>query len=232
MNWYINADGTTNGMNSATDSDEDMGFALVMADAQWGGYTTVAKSFLALVLANDFETDWSIKGGDQYKNAVDPSYLAPAYYKVFATIPVTTAPEPGRHEDLRHPHRRRQCHDRPGPGLGQRPQRAQLHLRRDPHALPRGAGRLLVRRHRRRDVQHEHRGLLRHHRRRQHQGWLQPERHRHRRQPARTAVRSGRRRRHGRKPASCSPTPTRTPPAWRPRAPTTTSTRRGRCSAS
>src|SRR4029079_10933497 len=34
MNWHINAGGTVAGANSATDSDEDMAFALVMADKQ------------------------------------------------------------------------------------------------------------------------------------------------------------------------------------------------------
>ena len=48
MNWHINSSGTTasGGTNSATDADEDMAFALVMADKQWGGYTTVAKNML------------------------------------------------------------------------------------------------------------------------------------------------------------------------------------------
>ena len=70
-------------MNSATDSDEDMAFALVMADKQWGGYTTAAKDFLTIVAAKDFLTDGTIRGGDTY-NDVNPSYLAPAYYRVFA----------------------------------------------------------------------------------------------------------------------------------------------------
>ena len=38
MNWYINAAGTqVLGTGAATDADEDMAFALVMADARWGG---------------------------------------------------------------------------------------------------------------------------------------------------------------------------------------------------
>jgi len=86
MHWHINSNGTvaSGGMNSATDSDEDMGFALVMADKQWGGYATVAKDFLSKVAKLDFEDDGTIKGGDKYANAVNPSYLAPAYYRTFA----------------------------------------------------------------------------------------------------------------------------------------------------
>jgi len=86
MNWHLNADGSvaSGGQNSATDGDEDMGFALVMADKQWGGYTSVAKDFLGKMAKADFETDGTIKGGDKYGNAVNPSYLAPAYYRTFA----------------------------------------------------------------------------------------------------------------------------------------------------
>src|SRR4029079_13613993 len=84
MNWHINAGGTVAGANSATDSDEDMAFALVMADKQWGGYTTTAKSMLTTVAMYDFAADGTIQGGDTYPNSVNPSYIAPAFYRVFA----------------------------------------------------------------------------------------------------------------------------------------------------
>jgi endo-1,4-beta-D-glucanase Y len=83
MNWHIASNGSTAGMNSATDADEDMAFALVMADKQWGGYTTTATNLLTTVAMYDFGTDGTIKGGDFY-TAVNPSYLAPAFYRVFA----------------------------------------------------------------------------------------------------------------------------------------------------
>jgi len=83
MNWRINASGTTAGNNSATDADEDIAFALVMADKQWGGYTTTATNMLNTVAMWDFGTDGTIKGGDFYV-AVNPSYIAPAFYRVFA----------------------------------------------------------------------------------------------------------------------------------------------------
>ena len=84
MNWHINSNGTTasGGLNSATDADEDMAFALLMADKQWGGYSTVAMSMISTVATNDFGTDGTIKGGDTYV-AVDPSYIAPAFYRAF-----------------------------------------------------------------------------------------------------------------------------------------------------
>jgi endo-1,4-beta-D-glucanase Y len=84
MNWHINSNGTTasGGLNSATDADEDMAFALLLADKQWGGYTTVATNMISTVAMNDFGTDGTVKGGDTYV-AVDPSYLAPAFYRAF-----------------------------------------------------------------------------------------------------------------------------------------------------
>jgi len=94
MNWHINSSGTTAGANSATDADEDMAFALVMADKQWGGYTTTATDMLTKVAMYDFGTDGTIKGGDTYV-AVNPSYIAPAFYRVFAAY-VTDATQRAR----------------------------------------------------------------------------------------------------------------------------------------
>jgi endo-1,4-beta-D-glucanase Y len=94
MHWHINSSGTIAGMNSATDADEDMAFALVMADKQWGGYTTTATTMLNTIAQYDFGTDGTIKGGDFYV-AVNPSYIAPAFYRVFAAY-VTDATQKTR----------------------------------------------------------------------------------------------------------------------------------------
>lgn len=85
MNWHVNSDGTTSAgeNNSATDGDEDMAFALLMADKQWSGYAAVTTKLLSAILTYDFASDGTVKGGDTY-TAVDPSYLAPAYYRAFA----------------------------------------------------------------------------------------------------------------------------------------------------
>jgi len=83
MHWQIAPDGNVQNGNSATDADEDMAFALIMADKQWGGYTETAKDFLAKVLEHDFHDDGTIRGGDNY-DEVNPSYLAPAFYRTFA----------------------------------------------------------------------------------------------------------------------------------------------------
>jgi len=85
MNWHVNADNTTSAgeNNSATDGDEDMAFAILMADKQWAGYTAIATRLLITIVTGDFASDGTVKGGDTY-TAIDPSYLAPAYYRAFA----------------------------------------------------------------------------------------------------------------------------------------------------
>ena len=65
-----------------------------MADKQWGGYTTTATNMLNTVAMYDFGTDGTIKGGDFYV-AVNPSYIAPAFYRVFAAY-VTDATQRAR----------------------------------------------------------------------------------------------------------------------------------------
>jgi endo-1,4-beta-D-glucanase Y len=85
MHWQILSNGERVGHNSATDSDEDMGFALVMAEKQWGGYASTAKDFLGKVAQFDFHMDGTIRGGDAY-DPVNPSYLAPAFYRTFAAF--------------------------------------------------------------------------------------------------------------------------------------------------
>ncbi len=103
MNWYILADGNVStqdsggqdGYGAATDADEDMAWALVMANEQWGGQGSLSKSYLdsAKQMLGDiwsYEIDnnrlpknGSSWGGDTSLNI---SYFAPAYYKVFAQV--------------------------------------------------------------------------------------------------------------------------------------------------
>ena len=48
MNWYIAPDGNSVlGSGAATDADEDMAFALVMADKRWGGQGSLSTTYLA-----------------------------------------------------------------------------------------------------------------------------------------------------------------------------------------
>jgi endo-1,4-beta-D-glucanase Y len=98
MNWYIDPTGTRAlGEGAATDSDEDIAFALVLADRQWGGRGSLSDDYLTLAkrqidLVWKFEVDHGaedvLKPGDRWGGAqlTNPSYFAPAYYRTFARI--------------------------------------------------------------------------------------------------------------------------------------------------
>jgi len=97
MNWYILKDGNTpsEGNGAATDADEDMAWALIQADKQWGGQGSLSKSYLdtAKQLLGDifkYEVDnyKLIKNGSGWgdDNSLNISYFAPAYYRVFAKV--------------------------------------------------------------------------------------------------------------------------------------------------
>ena len=96
MDWYIKADGSgtgDNGAGAASDADEDMGWALLMADRQWGGkgglndtYLNIAKKQITQVYNTEIQDDKLLKPGDGWGgwSTVNPSYFAPSYYRVFA----------------------------------------------------------------------------------------------------------------------------------------------------
>jgi endo-1,4-beta-D-glucanase Y len=66
---------------SATDGDEDIAYALYMANAQWGGYKTDADA-MGTAFAADIASDL-VSGGSNYKTVFNPSYFAPAAYRKF-----------------------------------------------------------------------------------------------------------------------------------------------------
>jgi endo-1,4-beta-D-glucanase Y len=99
MNWEIGPDGTTTsgGTGAATDGDEDMAWALVMADRQWSGkgslsdtYLNHAKKLVGLIWSYEVDQsrNYMLKPGDQWGNVdvTNPSYFAPAYYRVFGQV--------------------------------------------------------------------------------------------------------------------------------------------------
>ena len=102
MNWYIKADGSgigNNGGGPATDADEDMAFALLMADKQWGGSGSLGKSYLEIakdtigkVYANEiFDYKYLKPGAWGDNSATNLSYFAPAYYREFAKVDTANA---------------------------------------------------------------------------------------------------------------------------------------------
>lgn len=98
MDWYINAAGTQRlGTGGATDADEDMAWALVMADRQWGGQGTLDKPYLeyakTLIKAIwDHEVDHAnndfLLAGDSWQGNLifNASYFVPNEYRVFGEV--------------------------------------------------------------------------------------------------------------------------------------------------
>ena len=85
MNWHYDANGGVVGNGAATDADEDMAFALVMADKQWGGYSADANALIGAILASEVDGSNNLRPDDSGSTQdSNPSYFAPAYYKVFA----------------------------------------------------------------------------------------------------------------------------------------------------
>jgi endo-1,4-beta-D-glucanase Y len=97
MDWYIDAAGTQrcpgeSSCGAATDSDEDIAFALILADAQWGGkgalddtYANYATAQVGRVANNEVAASGIIKPGDSWggDDTLNLSYFAPAFYEAF-----------------------------------------------------------------------------------------------------------------------------------------------------
>ena len=99
MDWYIAPDGSrTLGVGGATDSDEDMAWALVMAHRQWGGSGSLGEPYLRHAKRQiervwEFEVDHGkydgmLLPGDDWRgrNVFNPSYFAPNQYRVFGEV--------------------------------------------------------------------------------------------------------------------------------------------------
>lgn len=90
MNWKMgNLDPTTVwGKGAATDAEMDVAAALIMASYQFGDtkYRDAAATLLAKVRAAEFETNGLHKPGDSWNDKKNPSYVSPAYYKLFREV--------------------------------------------------------------------------------------------------------------------------------------------------
>jgi len=89
MNWQISSSGGIVGMGSATDADEDIAWALLMASDQWSSvdYLNDARTVIDAIYGTAIAGDGTLKP-DQYGGTngttYDPDYFSPAYYRVFA----------------------------------------------------------------------------------------------------------------------------------------------------
>src|SRR5688572_1982255 len=99
MQWYIAPDGSRAlGKGAASDADEDMAWALVMADRQWGGRGALDSDYKSEALRliermYELEVDheqWPdmFLPGDEWRgrNVFNPSYFAPNQYRVFGEV--------------------------------------------------------------------------------------------------------------------------------------------------
>jgi endo-1,4-beta-D-glucanase Y len=57
--------------DGATDGDLDIGYGLILADKQWGGYTSAAKTWLAAFYAHDVASDGHLKCEDDSDDTTD-----------------------------------------------------------------------------------------------------------------------------------------------------------------
>ncbi|OHA80895.1 MAG: hypothetical protein A2675_02280 [Candidatus Yonathbacteria bacterium RIFCSPHIGHO2_01_FULL_51_10] len=88
MNWKIDRNGTVVGKNGATDADEDISYALLLATHKWGdAYASQAHAYIDAVYTYEVEPNtYVLKPGDVWggSDATNPSYYAPTYYREFA----------------------------------------------------------------------------------------------------------------------------------------------------
>ncbi|MES1209141.1 MAG: glycosyl hydrolase family 8, partial [Pseudomonadota bacterium] len=95
--------GMTVGGGAATDADEDMAWALVMADKQWGGSGSLSKTYSAFAL-QQIQNVWNHEiyqsklagpgdgwGGADLFGVINISYFAPSYYRVFKQLDASHA---------------------------------------------------------------------------------------------------------------------------------------------
>lgn len=91
MPWVIDQNGVVADSGAASDADEDIAFALLLADQRWGGYWTPMNSVLTaikthMVYPAGSAYPYLLKSGDDgWWDDIHPGYMAPAWYKAFAT---------------------------------------------------------------------------------------------------------------------------------------------------
>lgn len=97
MHWRIGPDGMVTGEGAATDADEDIAWALLLADKKWGGRGSLDADYLELAKKQidriwQHEVDHSrgelLMAGDSWGNVVvfNPSYFAPNQYRTFGKV--------------------------------------------------------------------------------------------------------------------------------------------------
>jgi endo-1,4-beta-D-glucanase Y len=99
MDWYIAPDGLKPiAVGAASDADEDMAWALIMADRQWGGkgsleasYADIGRRLIDAIYETEVDKnqwpDMFLPGDDwRGKDVFNPSYFAPNQYRLFGEV--------------------------------------------------------------------------------------------------------------------------------------------------
>lgn len=94
MNWKIDSFGNTTGQNAATDADQDVAFALIMAHYRWNSkgdinYLSAAKDMINKIYLYEIEAGtYVLKPGDVWggSDVTNLSYFSPAYYRIFQGV--------------------------------------------------------------------------------------------------------------------------------------------------
>src|SRR5664279_239740 len=90
MHWKIASDGRVRGNGGATDADEDIAMALLVAERLWGGeYGILARHIIDGIWNAEVEPGtYVLKPGSVWGGSLvmNPSYLDPAYYRIFAKV--------------------------------------------------------------------------------------------------------------------------------------------------
>ena len=119
MHWYIGPAGETLGMGAASDSDEDIAFALIMADARWGGRGSLTTNYIDLARTQidriwQYEVDHTrndvFMPGDRVRGRLGHQHLvlrARLLPRVRARHRPDRELEPRRRHQLRRPRTRR-----------------------------------------------------------------------------------------------------------------------------
>lgn len=90
MHWRINSGGGVAESGGASDADEDAAFALLVAAKRWGGsYQADAVQLIGGIWNAEVDQGSKVlKPGNAFggPDMTNPSYFAPAYYRVFKTV--------------------------------------------------------------------------------------------------------------------------------------------------
>lgn len=88
MNWNINGFNGVIGTGGATDAEEDVAVALIMAYYQFGNesYKNDAATLIANMRKSEFSSNGMHKLGDQWDPYKNPSYVSPAAYELFKDV--------------------------------------------------------------------------------------------------------------------------------------------------